>query len=153
MKTAQTKTFSVYYIHCILIPSRNCALFLTHTEMELNFFFALVSEAAGCALEVVQVVVVQEWKGKSFFFDPLSIVPTLTILFGRCREGPAGRTAVQWLNISALISITAFLCSLQDRQEKVIFPLTDLLWRKYYFVERTIFHLQEQQTRDSSQLP
>ena len=39
------------------IKSSNCAPFLTRTEMESNFFFALVSEAAGCALEVVQVVV------------------------------------------------------------------------------------------------
>ena len=82
------------------------------------------------------------------------MVPTLTILFGRCREGPAGRAAVaQHLRPHLHHRLPLLTHRLQDCQEKVIFPLTDLLWLKYSFVKRTIFHWQEQQTRDSSQLP
>ena len=92
-------------------------------------------------------------RGKDFF-HPLSIVPTLTVLFARCREGPAGRAAVaQHLRPHLHHRLHLLTHRLQDCQEKVFFPPTDLLWLKYSFVERTILHWQEQQTRDSSQLP
>ena len=82
-------------------------------------------------------------KGKVSF----SIVPTLTILFARCKEGPAGRAAVaQHLRPHLHHRLHLLTHRLQDCQEKVIFPPTDLLWLKYsfwrgqYFIGRSSSH-------------